>query len=364
VQQDYYEVLGVPRDADQASIKDAFRRLALRYHPDRCKEPGAEERFKQIAEAYAVLSDPDKRRRYEAGGLTGAGLTPEDLFGRIDFEDLLGGLGIDVEDMLFDRFFGRRRRGPLRGDNLEVVLGVPLERVATGGPEPVTVPRPQRCAACHGSGARVETAPRDCATCKGTGRQVASRRDAGVVVQQISPCQACAGRGRIIEHPCAECQGRGVVEREETLTVTIPAGVEEGMALRIAGHGLPSPEPGGPPGDLLVVVRSAADARFERDGADLWRTESVGIADAVLGTRLDVPTLDGRATVTIPPGAQPETVLRLRGKGLPRFGHKRRGDLLLRVRVHVPERVGAEERRLWEQLRDLARRQARNATSR
>ncbi len=355
-------MLGVPRDAEQAAVKDAFRRLALRYHPDRNKEPGAEERFKEIAEAYAVLSDPKKRKEYDTAGFAGvAGFTPEDLFGGIDFGDIFGGLGLDLGESLFDRFFRRRPAGPPRGANLEVAVEVPLERVVTGGSETVRVARPAPCPACRGSGAKAGTARRPCDRCGGTGQHVASRREGGVMFQKITPCTACGRQGRVIDHPCPECRGRGEVERDEALTVNIPFGVEEGMALRVPGHGLPSREPGGVPGDLYVVVRSAADPRFERDGVDLWRMEKVHIADAVLGASLEVPTLDGRVTVTIPPGTQPDAVLRLRGKGLPEFGGKKRGDLYLRVRVRVPDRLATEERRLWERLRNLGKKEKRGA---
>lgn len=356
---DYYEVLGVPREADAKAIKDAFRKLALKYHPDRNKEADAEERFKEIAEAYAVLSDPKKRADYDAGGFSGLqGVRPEDLFGGIDFNDLFGGLGFDFGGGLFERFFGGRRAhdraaGPQRGENLEALLSVPLERVVYGGEEPVRVVRQTECPACHGSGAQAGTQPRVCEVCKGSGREVKSGREGGVTFQRIMPCPACHGAGSFIDHPCPECHGRGRVERAETITVKVPAGVEEGMVLRIPGHGAASPEPGGAAGDLFVVVHALPDARFERDGANLWRTVRLALPDAVLGTEIAVPTLDGEARVTVPPGSQPETVLRLRGKGLPHFGGRQRGDLLLRLQLAVPERLSAAERRLWEQLRDL-----------
>jgi len=281
---DYYEILGVPRDADEKAVKDAFRRLALQYHPDRNKEPGAEEKFKEIAEAYAVLSDPKKRAEYDSRGFAAvSGFAPEDLFGGIDFGDVFGGLGFDFDlgGGLFDRFFGRRRRaGPARGPNVEVELAVPLERVLTGGEEEVRLSRPQPCATCQGSGAERGTAPRPCSACGGRGQQVKSRQEGNVRVQQITTCPACGGRGAVIDKPCPACRGRGEVEREEALTVKVPAGVEEGMALRIPGRGLPSREAGGTQGDLYVVVRTAPDPRFERRGADLWRTETISVPDA------------------------------------------------------------------------------------
>lgn len=354
-QRDYYEVLGVPRDADQKAIKDAFRRLALKYHPDRNKEPGAEERFKEIAEAYAVLSDPQKRADYDARGFAGvAGFSPEDLFGGIDFDTLFSGLGFDFGGGLFDRFF-RRRAGPVPGANLEVELVVSLNRVASGGEETVRVTRVKPCVACQGSGAAKGTAPRTCTTCGGTGQQVARRRERGISMQRITECPTCHGRGTIVDHPCPACAGRGQAPQEETLMIKIPPGIDDGMALRVPGHGLPGPEPGSPPGDLYVVVRTAPDARFERRGAHLWRTETIDVADAVLGTRISVPTLDGSVSTVIPPGTQPETVLRLRGKGLPYFGAPGRGDLNVRIRVKIPERLSRAERELYERLREAAK---------
>ncbi len=358
-QRDYYEVLGVSRDADQKTIKDAFRRLALQYHPDRNREAGAEEKFKEIAQAYAVLSDPKKRADYDAGGFPGvAGLSPEDLFGGVDFEGIFGGLGFDFGgEGLFDRFFRRReRRGPSPGTNLQVELVIPLERVASGGEETVRISRPASCATCHGCGAKPGTSPKLCDACKGSGRQVRRRREDGVVFQQTRTCEICRGQGKIIEHPCGECRGTGEVEREEALTVKVPPGVEEGMVLRVPGHGLPSPQAGGVPGDLYVLVRTTPDQRFERSGTDLWRTETVQIADVVLGTHVKVPTLNGSATVAIPAGTQPGAVLRLRGKGLPEFGGRGRGDLYLRVAVEVPKRLSKEERQLYERLRTLEKR--------
>ena len=358
-QRDYYQVLSVPRDADEKTIKDAFRRLAMQFHPDRNKEPGAEEKFKEIAAAYAVLSDPKKRAEYDNRGFAAvSGFTPEDLFGGIDFGDIFGGLGFDFDrgGGLFDRFFGRRRRvGPARGANVEVDLVVPLERVLTGGEETVRLSPPQTCTACQGSGAERGTTPRTCPACGGKGQQVKSRQEGNVRIQQITVCPSCGGRGSVIDKPCPECKGRGEVEREEALTVKVPAGVEEGMALRIPGHGLPSPEAGGAPGDLYVVVRSAPDPRFERRGTDLWRTETIPVPDAVLGTQVEVPTLDGRAKVTVPAGTQPGEVLRLRGKGLPEFGGRKRGDLYVALQVSVPKRLTAEERELYERLRNASR---------
>lgn len=355
---DYYEVLGVAKDADLKAIKDAFRTLALKYHPDRNKEPGAEERFKEIAEAYAVLSDPKKRADYDARGFAGvAGFSREDLFSGINFEDIFGGLNFDFGgEGLFERFFGRRRRpGPARGANIEVELYVPLDRVASGGEEKIALSRPATCKACHGTGGKGGAAPRKCETCGGTGRITRSRREEKehLLIQQISMCPDCHGRGSIVDHPCPECGGSGATEQEESLTVKIPVGIEEGMALRIPGKGMSGPGGSGGPGDLFVVVRTRRDPRFERSGADLLRIETISVTDAVLGATLEVPTLQGTASVTVPAGTQPDAVLRLKGKGLPAFGGGHHGDLYLRIAVRVPEHLSREEKELYERLRAI-----------
>jgi molecular chaperone DnaJ len=360
-QRDYYEILGIPRDADTKTIKKAFRELALRYHPDRNKDPDAVERFREIAEAYAVLSDPKKRAQYEACGFGGvAGFSPEDLLGGINFGDIFGGLGFDfVSDLgggFFERFFEQRTAHP-RGANIEVELVVPLERVLTGGEETVRFTRSKLCPSCHGSRAKPGTKSQPCKSCGGTGRHVKSWKEKGTTFQQITICKACQGSGIVIEEPCPNCGGRGEVEQEDTLTVNIPAGIEEGMALRMPGHGHKGLEAGEPQGDLYIVVHTASDPRFERHGSHLWRIETIPVVEAVLGTRLDIPTLDGRVTVSIPPGTQPGAVLRLRGKGLPEFGTKERGDLHLRVRVQVPEKLSSEERKLYDRLRTLGKKE-------
>ena len=361
-QRDYYEVLGVAKDADQKAIKDAFRSLAMKYHPDRNKEAGAEERFKEIAEAYAILSDPKKRAEYDARGFAGVeGFSQEDLFSGINFEDIFGGLNFDFGGgNPFEGFFrGRRHAGPVRGANIEVELDIPLDRVASGGEEKVRLGRPAPCHACHGTGSEGGAAPRTCDTCKGTGRITRSSRQEQehVFIQQISTCPVCHGRGSIVEHPCPVCRGSGNEDREESLTVKIPQGVEEGMVLRIPGKGMPSPEARGVAGDLFVVVRSKVDPRFERAGADLLREETISLTDAVLGATLNVPTLEGSANVTVPPGTQPGAVLRLKGKGLPEFGSGRHGEMYLRIGVHVPEHLSREERELYEQLRAIGGKQ-------
>lgn len=361
-QRDYYEVLGVPRDAERKAIKSAFRKLALKYHPDRNKEAGATDKFREIAEAYAVLHDPKKRAEYDARGHAGvADFSHEDLFGGIDFEDIFGGLGFDFGGLgggglggggLFDKLF-RRQAGLARGTNIEVMLQVPLERVVEGGEETVRVSRPMTCPTCHGSGAKAGTEPRTCKSCGGSGQKIKSQQRGGVSFQQISSCPDCRGRGQFIDQPCPNCAGSGRTVHEETLKVKVPVGVEEGMALRVPGHGMAGEGDGALSGDLFVIVHTIPDPRFERRGADLWRRETVEVADAALGTKLVAPTLDGEITAKVPGGTQPSTLLRLRGKGLPQFRGGRRGDLFLHIDVHVPEKLTSKERALYDQLRAL-----------
>jgi molecular chaperone DnaJ len=364
-QRDYYEVLGIPRDAEQKAIKEAFRQLALRYHPDRNKEPGAEAKFKEIAEAYAVLSDPRKRADYDARGFAGvAGFSPEELFGGINLGDLFGGQGFEfgLGGDLFERFFGHRRRAERgKGESIWVELAIPLERVLTGGEEVVAFTRPQACTVCGGSGAKAGTTPKQCATCAGRGQQVRAEKKGNVTFQQITTCPACGGRGTLIESRCPTCDGSGKTTQRNEVKVKIPVGVEEGMELRIPGHGLPSTRAGAPPGDLYVVVHTVSDRRFERRGANLWRNETLQVADAVLGTKLTVPTLAGEATVEVPPGTQPGSLLRLRGKGLPLFGQDRKGDLYLALGIHIPDRLSAGERELYDQLRNQTNTRLRRA---
>lgn len=359
-QRDYYDVLGVPHDADAKAIKDAFRKLAMKYHPDRNKSPDAEAKFKEIAEAYAILSDPGKRADYDSHGFAGvAGFSAEDLFSGIDFDDIFGdtGFGMPFGGGLFGDLFGRRRRraGPARGRDLEVQLVIPLEKVNAGGEETVHFNRPVVCSACNGDGAEPGTRPRNCEACDGSGRQVFARDETkkrgAIHFQQITTCPVCHGQGTFVDHPCKQCAGTGKQQKDDKLSVTIPAGAEEGMALRIPGHGLPSEESGGETGDLYVIVRTAPDPRFMRRGADLWRTETLEIPDAVLGTTLRVATLDGHVDVKVPPGTQADEILRLRGKGLVKFGGYGRGDINLRLQLRVPDHLSREEKQLYEQLR-------------
>jgi molecular chaperone DnaJ len=258
---------------------------------------------------------------------------------------------------LFDRFFGRRSGGPPRGANIEVELEIPLERVRTGGQEEVRFARVEPCAPCKGNGARGGAAAHVCPACKGSGQRTQTDRKSKshIIIQQISTCPDCRGAGRIVDEICPECQGRGRVERDERLKVNIPAGIEEGMALRIPGHGVAASDARGTSGDLFVIVRSAPDTRFERSGAHLWHEEVIALTDAVLGTNLNVPTLERGVELKVPPGTQPGSVLHIRGYGLPEFGGRGRGDLHVRLNVRTPQKLSAEEQTLYQRLRALER---------
>jgi len=357
---DYYEVLGVKKDADQKEIKNTFRKLALKYHPDRNKEPDAEEKFKEIAEAYAVLSDPKKREEYDNRGFAGvSGFSQEDLFSGINFEEIFGGggFGFDLGGFgggIFDGFFKHRHQGPARGEDIRVQIIVPLQKIITGGEEKVHISHPRSCPTCQGSGAAAGTEPRVCKSCNGAGSIINTRQEGNVSYQEIRPCNECRGRGNFIDTPCPKCSGTGVVDEPETISVKVPIGAEEGMVLRVPFHGKPSPTPEGKAGDLLVIVRTAYDERFQRSGADIWHVMDIELTDAVLGAEIKVPTLENTVSVTVPQGTQPHAVLRLSEKGLPHFGESKRGDLYLRLNVRIPVTLSEEERSLYTRLRNLS----------
>ena len=253
------------------------------------------------------------------------------------------------------------RPGQKRGADSEAILQITLARVALGGDESLALSRPASCPVCHGSGGQNGASWRRCDDCHGTGHRTHSQRDEGQqrLLQSIAPCASCYGRGRMIDHPCATCRGTGTIAREETLTVAIPRGVADGTVLRIAGQGEASPDATGRAGDLLILVHTLRDPRFERDGADLLRRETIALTDAVLGTTREFPTLDGTVScVVIAPGTQPETVLHLPGKGLPMPDSERHGELRVRIQVQVPQTLSHEERALYERLRVLASRPA------
>ena len=358
---DYYEVLGVSRDASAEEIKKAYRKLALQHHPDHNDEPGSEEKFKELSEAYGVLSDPEKRSRYDRGGFEGLdGVSFEDIFSNINFGDIFGGArggrggGGAGFGSIFDDLFGfGRQRSPAGGMSVQTEVTVPLKTILTGGEEKIKYERTQICPVCDGSRSEPGTEPKSCEECGGAGQKVFTSQQGGMTFQQVAVCEVCRGLGSVITEPCTECRGTGSVEEETEIEIRIPPGVDEGTALRVPGHGNLSPQPGGPPGDLIVVINTEDDPRFERRGDHLQRTEKISISDAVLGTKLDVPTLLGDVEVKIPSGTQPGTVMRLANEGLPNYGSGRRGDIYLSIQVEIPKKPSKEEKKIFEQLQEL-----------
>ncbi len=343
---DYYEILGVRRDASLEDVKKAYRRLAVQYHPDRNpNNPESEERFKEASEAYAILSDTEKRSRYDRFGhqaVAGDGFSGFDPGAFGDFADILG----DLFGFSFGDIFGARptraRHGPRRGRDLQYTVSLTLEEAARGIDQQIKVPRLQDCDRCQGSGSEPGSTRETCSTCRGNG-QVLFRRGFLSVSQT---CPGCGGAGTLNRNPCTECSGRGRVEHETKLKVSVPAGVDTGMRLRLVGEGERG-ELGGPPGDLYVVLSVADHPRFERDGADLHAELQVTVFEAMLGAELEMTTmLDEVTSVHIKPGTQPGEVLRVRGLGMPQLNSSRRGDLYAHVRVMVPKRLTDEQRRL------------------
>jgi len=347
---DYYEVLGVPRTASNDDLKKAFRDLAKKFHPD--LNPGnkaAEEQFKEINEAFQVLSDPEKRANYDQFGH--AAIRPEDVAGfrTASFEDILRtfGFGGDV----FGDLFGSRREARPRqreGADIRVDLEITLEQAFSGVKRRVEVPRHSVCPTCQGTGAKPGTL-KTCDACGGTGQiRTVQRRGASQRVS-VRTCTRCGGSGQLGGEPCETCRGQGRITRTRKITVTIPGGVDDGQYLRIAGEGEPG-EQGGPPGDLFVVVHVQEHPTFERYQADLFCRTTIDLATAILGGKVEVPTISGKATLTIPPGTQSHTVFRLKGQGMPLPGADRRGDQLVRVVILIPKRVTEEQRKLISEI--------------
>jgi molecular chaperone DnaJ len=351
---DYYEVLGVPRTASVDEIKDAYRKLAMQYHPDRNKAPEAEEKFKEISEAYAVLSNPEKRSQYDQLGHAGFDqrYTREDIFRGADFDSIFRDIGFDFGfGDLFGSIFGQRDFGerPERGRDLGYDLQITLEEAAHGTEKEISFRRVEKCDTCGGTGAAPGTSPRVCPNCKGAGRiQKVNRSGFGTFVQVV-PCPTCRGRGTIINSPCPTCRGTGRVTRDRSITVKVPPGIDEGYQLRLQGQGEMSPESESP-GDLYVLIHIAPHPLYRREEDDLLYELRVGFPQAALGARISVPSLDGNIDVDLHPGTQPGEVVRLKGRGMPRFRGYGRGDLLLRVDIQVPEKLNSHQKELLEEL--------------
>jgi len=366
---DYYEILGVDQQASKADIKKAYRKLALKYHPDKNKEAGAEEKFKEISEAYAVLYDDQKRQMYDQYGHAGIDqqFTQEDIFRGADFSDIFRGMGFDFgfgggggfQD-IFEQFFGHRTgygqqgRRRMRGSDLRYDIEISLENAYHGVETELRIPRTETCPNCHGSGAKPGTDKKTCPKCKGTGQLQQSRRTAFGMFTQVSPCPSCHGEGSIIETPCPECRGQGMVQKTRLIEVKIPAGIDSNAQLRLAGEG-ESGGPNGVSGDLYVVVHIKPDPRFKREGSHLHMTQTLSFPEATLGTKIQVHTLSGQETVKIPESTQNNDVIRVKNKGMPSVHGHGYGDLFVHIQVTIPKKLSRKAKKLIEELDDELR---------
>lgn len=344
IKQDYYEVLGVPRNASDEEIKRAFRKLAKLHHPDCNREPGAEEKFKEINEAYQVLSNPDKRRRY-------------DRYGRVDieggFSDFgFGGLG-DIFESFWNGFgapFGRTaQRVPQKGDSLRSHLTLSFEEAVFGCTKEVEIQRIEFCPSCHGIGSERGTNPETCPDCRGTGQVKRVQQSIFGRFTHITTCPRCGGSGAVINNPCSQCKGGGRIKVKRKISVNVPAGVDEGYQLRLDGEGSAGLY-GGPPGDLYIIFSVKPHNLFHRDGSDILYELSINFAQAALGDEVRVPSLDGKIELRIPPGTQNGKTFRFKGKGISHIDARGRGDLLVKVSVTTPQHLDKNQRHLFEEL--------------
>lgn len=349
MKRDYYEVLGVSKDAGADEIKKAYRKLARQYHPDVNKAADAEEKFKEVKEAYDVLSDPQKRAQY-------------DRFGHQDPNQGFGG-GFDSAGMggfgdIFDMFFGGGARranpnAPRKGADLQFGLSIDFLDAVFGKETDVEIPKEAECDTCHGSGAKPGTGVETCKTCNGTGQQevVANTPFGRIVNRRV--CPTCEGKGKVVKEKCTSCRGTGRVKVRRKIHINIPAGVDDGAQLRVSGEGEPGVN-GGPPGDLYVVLRVKQHEFFEREGNDIYCEVPLTFAQAALGDEIEVPTVDGRVKLKIPAGTQTETYFRLRGKGVPHLRGSGRGDQHVKVRVVTPTKLSERQKELLRELAELS----------
>lgn len=355
---DYYEILGVSRDCGKDELKRAYRRLARQYHPDVNKEPGAEEKFKEINRAYEVLSEPETRARYDRfgeAGVSGAGAAGA------DYGDM-GGFA-DIFETIFSGFGGmggpggatgtRRRSGPVRGDDLRLDLKLDFQEAVFGGEKEIRIPHLETCKTCSGSGAKSGTTANTCGTCSGSGQVRRATRTPFGSFAQVSVCPTCNGDGQVIAEKCESCSGAGRKQETKKLKITIPAGVDTGTRLRVSKEGDAGLK-GGPPGDLYVYLAVNPDKKFRRDGINILSEVEVSYLQAILGDTIQVDTVDGKEELGIPAGLQPNKVLTLEGRGVPKLGNPvSRGDHLITVKVVIPTKLSREEKELLQQLAQL-----------
>ena len=354
---DYYEVLGVEKNAAEDQIKKAYRKLAAKYHPDVNHEADAEERFKEINEAYEVLSDPDKRARYDQFGFAGvdpnfnpggAGGNPFGGFGGFSG---FGDLGDLFGDFFGGRSSGRSANGPRSGENLSAQVDLTFEEAAFGVEKELNIPRVETCDVCGGSGAAPGTRPETCSRCRGTGQVRTQQSFMGMTMQSTTACPDCGGSGAIIRTPCSRCKGKGRIKRTKRIKVSIPAGVDNGQSVRVRNEGNAGAN-GGPNGDLLVAVRIRPHELFTRQGSDVYCEMPISFAQAACGAEIEVPTLDGKVRYMVPEGTQTGTTFRLKGKGIPYVGYKNRGDQFVKVVVETPTHLTKEQKELLRKFED------------
>ena len=345
---DYYEVLGVAKDASDADIKRAYRKLAAQYHPDVNHDPGAEDKFKEINEANEVLSDPDKKARYDQFGF--AGVDPN--YGAGAGGGAYGG-GFDFGDLgdIFGSFFGggfgggqrRNPNAPQRGESIRASVSVSFTEAAFGCEKSVTLERSEQCPTCKGNGCAPGTTPEICPDCHGTGTVQTRRQTPMGVFASNGPCRKCGGTGRLIHQPCPDCRGTGAVRKRKTIKVNIPAGIDHGQTISLRGQGNAGRN-GGPAGDLLITVMVQPHELFRRDGVDVFCEAPITFAQAVLGAELEIPTIDGKVKYSIPEGTQTGTVFRLKGKGIPVLNGRGRGDQYVTVTIETPRNLNKEQK--------------------
>jgi len=354
---DYYEVLGVKKDADESEIKKAYRRLAKKYHPDVNKSAEAEEKFKEVSEAYEVLTDSSKRQQYDQFGHRGVhfgqgGFQWQDFSHFGDIEDLFGGgdfFGRNIFDMFFGQGMGGRRPGrSTRGTDIRYDIDLSLEEIAEGVERNVHVQRLERCDKCRGTGSE-SGGEKTCPICHGSGQQRKQHKTPFGYFAQVSECQRCGGRGKIVEDPCKQCNGDGVERKKREVKVKIPAGVSHASHLRLRGEGNAGPH-AGPRGDLYVVISEKEHKVFERHQDDLIMQAPITYTQAVLGTEIEVPTIKGKAKIKIPPGTKSHTIFRLRGQGIPHLRGLGSGDQHVQVVIEVPEKLNKEQKKIIEEL--------------
>lgn len=347
IKQDYYEMLGVPRNASDAEIKRAFRKLAFQYHPDHNNDPEAEDKFKEINEAYQVLSDPKKRSSYDRyGRVATEGGSPDFGFGGLGdiFESFFGGFGEPSSG-----FSKTAQRTPQKGDSLQSHLTLSFEEAVFGSKKEVEVQRVENCPLCHGLGSQPGTNPQTCPECHGMGQVRRVQQSLFGRFTHVATCSRCSGSGTIITHPCSQCRGKGKIRIKRKLMVDIPAGVDDGYQLCLDGEGNAGLY-GGAPGALYISFSVKPHNLFHREGIDIFYKLPINLTQAVLGDEIDIPSLDGKLSLKIPPGIQNGEGFRLKGKGIPRVNDKKRGDLLVEIQVVTPQHIDKKQRHLFEEL--------------